>query len=492
MAKQFVQWRPHAGPQITFLSNPAYECLYGGARGGGKTDCVLFGALRQIAKKNYRALILRRTFPELREVMDRAALVFPSCGGKLRAAENRWIFPSGAKIEFGYCETLSDVSQYLGQQFQHIAFDEIGMVPEEKIWLMLLTCLRGTDPSVDKNARCSANPGGAGHGWVKKRFIVPCPPDGTPILTESGRTRAFVQARIYDNPSIMENDPEYVKNLQELPDVLRKQHLEGDWDVGTGLAFESLTEHSHSREREPEPYWTYYGAFDWGFGHKWYFGIFANLPGGRVYLLDTATGRRQIPEEIVQRVADCLGGWGLRFSDLRYTVAGSDLKHTEGARGNAGPTIAEQFLMAGWPTIKADQNRPGGYQNTLKYLHKRAVMDRGKVIRESMLEFNPTPTTIAGIQDMQTLVVDPDSPNDVLKRDADDLTGQNGDDFYDMVRYGLMSRPIASIAPVVHEENRDLSKVRGAKILHIEKRQSENRGWNFTNPRLLTNKSITP
>ena len=95
-----VLWAPHNGPQTAFLASDAYEALYGGAAGGGKSDALLFGGLRQIGHPQYKALILRRTFPELTELMDRAHFVFRQIGGTWNEQKKRYTFPSGAIYQF--------------------------------------------------------------------------------------------------------------------------------------------------------------------------------------------------------------------------------------------------------------------------------------------------------------------------------------------------------------------------------------------------------
>lgn len=432
-----VIWRPHPGPQTQFLSSMAREVLYGGSRGGGKTDCVLAGAVRFVHVKGYRALILRRTFPELREVMDRAQEHYPQLGGEWIASEKRWRWRNGTTVEFGYCESHADAMQYQGQEFHYIAFDEIGQLAEERTWLLLMTSLRRPPEGVVLMARATANPGGPGHGWLRKRFILPCPPDGKPVFDQQGNSRAFFQARVYDNPTLMLEDPDYVRMLESLPEVMRQQHLFGNWEVGTGLAFEALTETSHlvPKLSVPAPHWHLFGAFDWGFGHKWAFALMAMRPDGVVQVIDSVMGRRMVPEDIATRVQELLQGYGLGFNHLSYTVAGSDTKIQDGARGNWGPSVAEQFRGFGWVLINADQNRIAGYQNLLSYLHQRRVL------------FCDTAVNRKGIDQLMGLVVDPDSPNDVRKVDVDETTGEGGDDWYDMLRYGLMSRPLPKTLP---------------------------------------------
>jgi hypothetical protein len=364
--------------------------------------------------------------------MDRSQDGFRKLGAVWIASEKRWRFPSGATVEFGYCGTFEEAMQYQGQEFHYIGFDEIGQLPEERIWLFLMSNQRKNVPELQIMARASANPGGPGHGWLRRRFIVPCMPNGMAITDESGNTRAFVQARVYDNPTLLENDPAYVKYLESLPGVMRAQFLEGNWDVGTGLAFEGLTERSHTvpAVQALDPTWNYFGAFDWGYGHRWAFGLFGVAPTGVVVVMDSTGGRGMVPSEIVDRVASLLDAHHTGFSRLSYTVAGADVKIVDRARGNYGPSVLEQFIEHGWyGLMPADQNRPGGYANLLQHLHDRTLL------------FCETRANQEVLRQLMGLVVDPDAPNDVLKVDVDPVTGEGGDDWYDMLRYGMMSRP---------------------------------------------------
>ncbi len=380
---------------------------------------------------NARALILRRTFKELRDIIDKSHNIMPHIGGTWYASENRWKWQNGFTLEFGYCENFADVAQYVGQEYTYIGFDQLEQLPEERIWIVLMSRLRSTDPTIVRMARATFNPGGQGHGWVRNRFIEPCPPDGTPIFDEEGNSRAFFQASIYDNPTLLENDPDYLKYLKSLPEVMRRQMLDGEWDAGEGIAFPGFTDKSHAVMAGPvDRGWRLFGAFDWGYGHKWAFGLCAILPGGTVRFLDSCMGRRHTPYQIAERVAELLKVHGLTFADLAYTVAGSDVKIRDEARGTYGPSVMEQFIMFNWVLMPADQSRVAGYQNFLLYLHHKKV------------EFAVTPGNLIGVKQLKEMSTDPDFPNDVLKVDVDPLTGEGGDDWYDMARYALMSRPL--------------------------------------------------
>jgi len=170
-----VAFMPNEGPQTDFLAAPEKDVLYGGAAGGGKSFAMLIDPLRYCHAKAHRALILRRSMPELRELIDKSRELYPKAfpGAKFREVEKLWNFPSGAKIEFGFLERDADVYRYQGQAYSWIGFDEITHLPTEFSWNYLASRLRTTDSSIETYLRCTANPGGVGARWVKKRYVEP-------------------------------------------------------------------------------------------------------------------------------------------------------------------------------------------------------------------------------------------------------------------------------------------------------------------------------
>ena len=153
------------------------EALYGGAAGGGKSDALVIEALRQVDVPNYRALILRKTFPQLRELIDKTMQyykpVFPAA--RYNSSTHCWTFPSGAKIYFGSMFRTQDKYNYQGQQFDYIGVDELTHFTWEE-YSYLMSRNRPSGPGTQVYIRATANPGGIGHGWVKARFIAPAPP----------------------------------------------------------------------------------------------------------------------------------------------------------------------------------------------------------------------------------------------------------------------------------------------------------------------------
>lgn len=430
-------WKPHPGPQTRFLASASFEALYGGAAGGGKSQALVFGALAQLRTPRYHALILRRTFPELQELIDLSLATFPQVGGTWNEQKKRWTWPGGQVVEFGYCESYKDVLQYQGDAFQYVGWDELGQIAEERIWLYLKSRVRKTHPAQRLEMRASANPGGPGHYWLKARFVDCCPPDGSPV-TIAGETRAFFPALLQDNPTLVANDPGYAERLKDLPELEYRWLGLGDWSAGGGLAFPELGDLApylmKPRLFIPD-YWTVWAGFDWGYNHPYACCLFAGNEDGQVIWMDTDHGRRRQPPEIAEGFREMLKRY--RLDGRRFDIhAGHDCWADIKARSEGVPTLAEQFRAEGFDLVKANISRIAGVQNIRQYL-------RGP---EPRLTIWDTPGNRKALACLASRVSDPDRIEDVLKQDADER-GNGGDDAYDAFRYGLAARMISVKAP---------------------------------------------
>jgi hypothetical protein len=244
------------------------EVFYGGAAGGGKTDWLLMGALEHVDVPGYAALLLRRTFQELAlpgALMDRSKQWLTASDAHWSEALKRWTFPSGATLAFGYLETDADVYRYQSAEFQYVGFDELTEFPEAH-YTFLFSRLRrpskGTLASVPLRMCAASNPGGIGHGWVKKRFPI----DGKP----RGR-RVFIPAKIADNPHL--DAKAYRASLARLNPTLQRQLEAGDWTVAEGLAFVEWRREIHCvPEFAVPPHWNRWEFMDHGIANPcaWY------------------------------------------------------------------------------------------------------------------------------------------------------------------------------------------------------------------------------
>ena len=246
-------WKASPGPQTAFLQCPADECLYGGAAGGGKSDALLAEALRQVENPQYRALILRRTFPELEQakgLIDRSKQLYPHLGATYSEMRHRWTFPSGALIDFGHMQRPDDRYKYQGSEYAYIAFDELTHFTEAQYLYLFSRCRAAAGSDLRCYMRAGTNPGGIGHEWVKKRWGAwldkkhESPAEAGELrwyarIDDSdtqvershpdAKSRTFIPARVADNPYLAGTD--YERNLRMLQMVERMRLLGGDWDV---------------------------------------------------------------------------------------------------------------------------------------------------------------------------------------------------------------------------------------------------------------------
>ena len=417
-----VAFQPNAGPQTAFLAAPETDVLYGGAAGGGKSLAMIVDPLRSCNNSKHRALILRRSLKELRQLIDMSRELYPKAypGTKFKETEKIWNFPSGAKVEFGYLEKDADVYQYQGQDFSWIGFDEISQLPTEFPWHYLASRLRTSDPSLKVYLRCTTNPGGPGHGWVKRRYLDPAS-YGTPFVGNDGISRRFIPATLRDNPYLY-NDGRYQKMLESLPEVQRRQLLEGDWEIAEGIAFPEFQKNLHVIQPFSFPRgWARTKACDYGF----------SAPSCVLWgAVDPQDGTVIIYKELYEKglTAKDLGD---RIRDMEMeevlTVPGVIDHSVFNRTGYAGPTIGE-ILNKNPYNLKfrpADKNRRAGKIQVHEYFRKHHDSDRPRV------QIFSTCTNL--IRELSSLILD--------KNDPEDVDTHMEDHAYDAFRYLLMSRP---------------------------------------------------
>ena len=414
-----VLFHPNDGPQTEFLAAAEKDVLYGGAAGGGKSYAMLVDPLRYAHKKNHRALILRRSMPELRELIDKSRELYPQAfpGAKFREVEKLWNFPSGAKVEFGFLERDADVYRYQGQAYSWIGFDEITHLPTEFAWNYLASRLRTTDSSIETYLRCTANPGGVGSQWVKKRYVDAHEPNQSFEGTE-GLTRKFIPAKLADNPYLSE-DGVYEKMLASLPPTQRKQLLEGNWDVAEGAAFTEFDPSMHVITPFELPlHWERVKAVDYGYAAE-----SCCLWG----IIDINDHTLIIYRELYRKglTGEELGGI---ISDMEmedpFSVSGVLDTAAWARTGTTGPTVGESLIKAGHKLRRADKNRIQGKIQIHEYLK---TTDAG---RPKLQIFNSCPNLI---KELQSIPLSKTNPEDVDTHAADHA--------YDALRYLIMSRP---------------------------------------------------
>jgi len=414
-----IIFKANEGPQEDFLAASETDVLYGGAAGGGKSYAMLVDPLRYAHRAAHRGLIIRRSMPELRELIDKSRELYPKAfpGCKYKEVEKLWNFPSGAKIEFGFLERDADVYRYQGQAYSWIGFDEITHLPTEFSWNYLASRLRTTDSEITCYMRCTANPGGVGATWVKKRYIDPSPPHES-FEGSDGLTRKFIPARLQDNP-FLAHDGNYEKMLKALPPTQRQQLLEGNWDVAEGAAFTEFMPDLHVITPFEIPvHWERVKGIDYGYASE------SACIWGTV---DPSDGTLIIYRELYRK-----GLLGTELAEMITDMEMQDPFSVQGVldtacwsrTGTTGPTIGETLVRAGHKLRRADKNRIQGKIQIHEYLK---VMQSG---RPRIQIFNTCPNLI---RELQSIPLD--------KRNPEDVDTHAPDHAYDALRYLIMSRP---------------------------------------------------
>ena len=250
--------------QKQFIDAPESEVLFGGAAGGGKSFGQIVDALLFALKyKGSRQLILRRSFAELDKSLIRYALaVYPRTIYTFNSSSHTGRFKNGSTIDFGYCATENDVYQYQSAEYDVVRFDELTHFTENQ-YVYLISRVRGAN-GFPKQIKSSTNPGGIGHGWVKRRFVDPSPPN-TAFVGKDGMRRIFIPSLLDDNSFLTSSDPGYRKRLEALPERERRALLHGDWNVFEGQYFPEFSYATHVIEpfHIPED-WRRYRTIDYG------------------------------------------------------------------------------------------------------------------------------------------------------------------------------------------------------------------------------------
>jgi hypothetical protein len=424
---QDVIFKPNGGPQTEFLAASEREVFYGGARGGGKSYAMLVDPLRYCSKAHHRALLIRRTMPELRDLISKSQLLYSKAypGAKWREQEKEWRFPSGAKIEFGYAENMTDVLRYQGQSYTWIGIDELPQYPSPDIYNFLRSSLRSVDKDIPVYLRATGNPGNIGSQWVKEMFVDPAEPNSafeikidTPVGVKT-ITRRFIPAKLQDNPYLMQTD-DYYAMLASLPDTQRKQFLDGDWDAYEDSAFPEFSRSVHVVEPFEIPKgWYRFRAADWGYSSPACVLWFAVDYNNNLWVYRELYTSKITADVFARKVIELESG-----EYIQYGVLDSS---TWAKRGDVGPSIAETMIQQGCRWRQSDRSPKSRISGKLE-IHKRLSMN-GK--EPGLRVFNNCRNLIRTIT---TLPVDNKNPEDV------DTNAE--DHAYDALRYGCMSRPM--------------------------------------------------
>ena len=267
------------GPQTEFLRTAADICIYGGAAGGGKTVGLILEPLRHVGRvANFTAVFFRRTTPQITNpggLWDESQNFYPRLGGTphLRAQEWRW--PRGGKIKFSHLQLATTVYDWQGAQITLICFDELTHFTAHQFFY--LTSRNRSTCGVRPYIRATCNPDADSWvaeflaWWIDQETGLPfperagvlryymrvsekivwanrpedliqhLPPQTLPPGVDPPRpiSVTFIPASVFDNPALLQVNPEYFAWLLSLPLLERERLLGGNWKIrpAAGLYF---------------------------------------------------------------------------------------------------------------------------------------------------------------------------------------------------------------------------------------------------------------
>lgn len=430
--------RPNRKQKRLFLARKKH-IGYGGARGGGKSWAVRVKAsLLAIQYAGIRICIVRKTYKELEENHVTQLRQMLLGLAKYNQSQKKFTFYNGSTITLQYCSKDKDLDNFQGVEYDIIFIDEATQLSEHQMKVITASC-RGTN-NFPKRVYYTCNPGGQGHGYIKRIFI-----DRNYNEGENPDDYEFIQALVDDNTALMEMQPEYKQQLEALPENLRKAWLYGDWNIFEGQFFEDFVDDpKHYLDRQwthvIEPfeipkYWEIYRSYDFGYSKPFSCAWWAVDQDGVFYRILEYYGCTKEPNTGVKLTAN---EQFAKIKEIEKThrwlkdknIHGiADPAIWEGSKGESINDIALKYQIYFTP---GDNARIPGWQQ----IHYRFQFDENGY--PMMYIFN---TCKAFIRTIPLLLYSETKPEDV-DTDMEDHVA-------DETRYMCMSRPLKAKIPVV-------------------------------------------
>ncbi len=410
-------YKPHP-QQMQFMESSAKYRLFGGARGGGKSHTMRMELMRMVTSvKGLRILVLRRTFPEIyQNMVIPLQQELPTDAYKYNEQKSTMTFNNESSIKFGYCRNLKDVMQYQGVEFDVICIEELTHWQEMEFKL-LMGSLRTTKKNWTPCFIASCNPGSIGHAWVKRLWI-----DRKFEKNEKPEEFEFIASRVYDNPTLLERDPDYVARLEALPEAKRRAWLDGDWDAYEGQVFTEWRKDIHVIKNQlPKGNKRTIICLDYGY----------NAPSAVYWIAERNDGHVIVYRELYvtqhtyHQLATKIKALTTEKERIDYIVVDPAIV---GKRNEAtGTTGGDEFKRANLYPIGADNERIKGLGIVHEFM--KTYVDPNTNKETSRLQV--TENCVNLIRTIPQQIYD--------EKKIDDVDTRGEDHAYDALRYGLVS-----------------------------------------------------
>ncbi len=381
--------------QARLLAIPeGYNVFAGGGRGGGKTYGDLLLTLRHIETyaRNARVLVVRRSFPGLRDFEAEARYLFTMAYGKAltyNGQDHLFRFANGATCQLDQFEGPQDFAKVQGKSFSLICIEEAGQYPDPAPLDLLRSSLR-SKAGVPCRLILSANPGGPGHGWLYQRHVAGVTPWQPYVELKSGQTFVSAPSTLADNPYLGADYARQIEAATASDPELQKAWLHGDWNISKGAFFGAVFD-THRTVIAPwraiPPDWETYIAGDHGSAAPAVFYLCARSPGaqgpdrrwyppGCVVLVDEVAfvekdtlnkGLGLTVPTMAEEVIETCKSWDMRPSGVMDDACFAQ-------HGSQSGTLADEYRRAGLILHRARKgDRISGWE-----VMRRMLADAGK------------------------------------------------------------------------------------------------------------------
>lgn len=445
--RQVVVWEPQPR-QSAFITCPADDVGFGGARGGGKSDAVIgdWIAHEHMYGQHAIGMAIRRERTQLVELIERAKSVLQPLGYKWHEQDKKFTGPKGGRLRFAYLEHDSDADAYQGHGYSRIYVEEAGTFPNEAPINKLAATLR-SGHGVPCQMKMTCNPGGPGHQWVKARYRLDAHPNGFEVFeyeftnpftkAKIVKRRVFIPSKVTDNTFLGDD---YVANLYQVGnEALVRAWLNGDWSIVEGAFFDCWESEKHVvRPFEIPDDWLRFRSADWGSAHPFSVGWWA-VAGDEL-----AVEGLRVPRGALVRYREW---YGASSPNVGLKLTAEDVARGIKEREAPGETIAYSvldpaaFAVDGGPSIAERMAREGVFFRRAdnKRVSQRGAMGGWDQVRARLQGQDGRPMLYVFSTCRDTIRTLPALQHDQHRPEDVDTDGE--DHAADDVRYACMSRP---------------------------------------------------